>query len=249
MQEMPSSTVCAGTRACLYSGWKSVLIKQGSENLLCIINLNLFFLKSTSKEQPKKATQYVLQALLCASRHSRQVQNVDFGPKRQVVKTLPELNIQRIPQNISSENILEPITVLSLTDECPVHAGSAMPRHREPWSSFCVSKISSGVKFSLLLRLEDNSVLNTEPCARGLQVIVKVRGVDTPWTSLKSQVGKNKITIAIPKVTRHRNSFSGNGAERYFLSVIHCPIATSMAQIACSYHLSSCLFLAVSILT
>lgn len=28
---------------CLNSGWKSMLIKKGSRNMICIINLNLFF--------------------------------------------------------------------------------------------------------------------------------------------------------------------------------------------------------------
>lgn len=83
--------VLADTGACLNLGWKSALIKQGSKNLLCIINLNLFSIITTSEEQPKKAAQYVLQALLCAFPHSRQIQNVDFCPKRQVVKNFPEL--------------------------------------------------------------------------------------------------------------------------------------------------------------
>lgn len=37
------------------SGWKSVLIRQGSGNLICVTNLNLFFVRTTSKEQPNNS--------------------------------------------------------------------------------------------------------------------------------------------------------------------------------------------------
>jgi hypothetical protein len=69
---------------------------------------------------------------------------------------------------------------------------------------FCVSTISSRVKFSLLLILEDNSELSTEPFALSLQVVVKVTWTGTLWKRLKSYIRKNKFTIAIPNITRHR---------------------------------------------
>ena len=63
--------------------------------------------------------------------------------------------------------------MLPLTDECHVCDGSAMQILRA-LGKFCVSTISSRVKFSLLLILEDNSELSTEPFALSLQVVVKV---------------------------------------------------------------------------